>query len=135
MAQQKIALECPIDKARQDLPVDPLDPATRIKMTGAGDSIFIPLGGCCCCCKRGRDWPEVDRISSRPLHLGTIIKTRSSNTIVIILMMGTFTVFGTVIIMLKVKLIIQVLEPATTVPDPLYMLKRATIEIIKTGNK
>ena len=52
MAQQKIALECPIDKARQDLPVDPLDPATRIKMTGAGDSIFIPLGGCCCC-KRG----------------------------------------------------------------------------------
>ena len=104
MAQQKIALECPIDKARQDLPVDPLDPATRIKMTGAGDSIFIPLGGCCCCCKRGRerDWPEVDRISSRPLHLGTIIKTRSSNTIVIILMMGTFTGFGAVIIMLKV---------------------------------
>ena len=50
-------------------------------------------------------------------------------------MMGTFTGFGTVIIMLKVKLIIQVLEPATTVPDPLYKLKRATIEIIKTGNK
>ena len=136
MAKQKIALECPINKARQDLSVDPLDPATRIKMTGAGDSFFIPLGGCCCC-KRGRerDWPEVDRISSRPLHLGTIIKTRSSNTIVVILMMGTFTGFGTVIIMLKVKLIIQVLEPATTVPDPLYMLKRATIEIIKTGNK
>ena len=83
------------------LSVDRLDPATRLKMTRAGDSIFIPLGGCCCC-KRGRDWPEVDRISSRPLHLGTIIKTRSSNTIVIILMMGTFTAFGAVIIMLKV---------------------------------
>ena len=52
--------------------------------------------------ERERDWPEVDRIYSRPLHLGTIIKTRSSNTIVIILMMGTFTAFGAVIIMLKV---------------------------------
>ena len=103
MAKQKIALECPIYKARQDLSVDRLDPATRIKMTRAGDSIFIPLGGCCCCKReRERDWPEVDRISSRPLHLGTIIKTRSSNTIVIILMMGTFTAFGAVIIMLKV---------------------------------
>ena len=43
MAKQKIALECPRYKARQDLSVDRLDPATRIKMTGAGDSIFIPF--------------------------------------------------------------------------------------------
>ena len=45
------------------------------------DSIFIPLDGCCC--KREReDWPEVDRIYSRPRHLGTMIEMRISMRIV-----------------------------------------------------
>ena len=53
------------------------------------DSIFIPLGSCCCKREREREdwWPEeVDRIYSRPHHLGTMIMMRISMMLVIIIM-------------------------------------------------